>query len=102
LKKLDQKRYRPFRIIKKIGQGAFQLKLPEGWIIHDVFNEDLLTRYRESYYQGQHIEPAPLPKLLMKKRNTKLKKYRSIRNEEKKHNIWCIGRAMEMNTINGS
>ena len=43
LKKLDQKRYRPFKILKTIGQGAFQLKLPEEWIIHDVFNEDLLT-----------------------------------------------------------
>jgi len=28
-KKLDQKRYRPFRISKDIGQGAFQLELPE-------------------------------------------------------------------------
>jgi len=43
LKKLDQKRYGPFKILKTIGQGAFQLKLPEEWIIHDVFNEDLLT-----------------------------------------------------------
>jgi len=30
LKKLDQKRYRSFKILKVIGQGAFQLKLPEG------------------------------------------------------------------------
>jgi len=29
-KKLDQKRYRPFRISKDIGQGVFQLELPEG------------------------------------------------------------------------
>ena len=29
-KKLDQKRYRPFKILKMIGQGTFQLKLPEG------------------------------------------------------------------------
>ena len=29
LKKLDQKRYRPFRISKDIGQGVFQLKLLE-------------------------------------------------------------------------
>ena len=42
-KKLDQKRYRPFKILKTIRQGAFQLKLPEGWMIHNVFNEDLLT-----------------------------------------------------------
>ena len=29
-KKLDNKRYGPFRIIKDIGSGAFQLELPEG------------------------------------------------------------------------
>jgi len=29
LKKLDQKQYRPFKILKMIGQGVFQLKLPE-------------------------------------------------------------------------
>jgi len=29
-KKLDNKRYRPFKISKNIGSGAFQLELPEG------------------------------------------------------------------------
>ena len=43
LKKLGQKRYGPFKVLKAIGQRAFQLKLPERWMIHDVFNEDLLT-----------------------------------------------------------
>jgi len=43
LKKLDNKRYRPFRISKDIGSGAFQLELPEGWAIHNVFNKNLLT-----------------------------------------------------------
>ena len=42
-KKLDQKRYRPFRISKNIGLGAFQLELLEEWMIHNVFNEKLLT-----------------------------------------------------------
>ena len=42
-KKLDNKRYRPFRISKDIGSGAFQLELLEGWMIHNVFNEDLVT-----------------------------------------------------------
>ena len=42
-KKLDQKRYEPFRISKNIGQKVFQLELLEEWIIHNVFNEDLLT-----------------------------------------------------------
>jgi len=64
LKKLDQKRYRPFRISKDIGLGVFQLELPEGWMIHNVFNEDLLTRCREPHYKGQHMEPAPLPMII--------------------------------------
>ena len=42
-KKLDQKQYRLFKILKAIGQEAFQLKLPEGWIIHNMFNKNLLT-----------------------------------------------------------
>jgi len=42
-KKLNNKRYGPFRISKDIGLRAFQLELPEGWMIHNVFNEDLLT-----------------------------------------------------------
>jgi len=42
-KKLDNKRYGPFRIIKDIGLGVFQLELLESWMIHNVFNEDLLT-----------------------------------------------------------
>ena len=42
-KKLDNKRYRSFRISKDIGSGIFQLELLEGWAIHNMFNKDLLT-----------------------------------------------------------
>jgi len=49
-KKPDQKRYGPFKISKNIGQGAFQLELPEGWIIHDMFNKDLL------YYNSKTLK----------------------------------------------
>jgi len=55
LKKLDQKRYGPFRISKDIGQGAFQLELLEEWMILDVFNKDLLTRCRELQFKEQHM-----------------------------------------------
>ena len=37
----------------------------------------------------------------MKKKNMKLKKYRSIENEEEGHNTWYTGRTTEMNVING-
>ena len=42
-KKLDNKRYRLFKILKDIRSGAFELELPEEWMIHNVFNKDLLT-----------------------------------------------------------
>ena len=42
LKKLHQKRYRSFEIIKNTRQGAFQLKLPEEWVIYNIFNKNLL------------------------------------------------------------
>jgi len=58
-KKLDNKKYRPFRISKDIGLGAFQLKLSEGWMIHNVFNENLLTRCVEPKFKRQHEEPVP-------------------------------------------
>jgi len=51
-KKLDQKRYRPFRISKDIGLRVFQLELSEEWAIHNMFNEDLLTRCNEPQFKN--------------------------------------------------
>jgi len=50
--------------LKDIGLGVFQLELPEGWIIHNMFNEDLLTRYNKLQFKGQYIEPALLPTII--------------------------------------
>ena len=63
-KKLDNKRYGPFEISKDIGLEAFQLKLLEEWAIHNVFNENLLTRYVELKFKRQHKEPAPPPTII--------------------------------------
>ena len=65
-KKLDQKRYRPFRISKDIGLGVFQLELSEQWMIYNVFNKDLLTRCNEPQFKGQHVEPALPPTIINK------------------------------------
>jgi len=43
---------------------VFQLELLEEWMIHDVFNEDLLTRCVEPKFQGQHKDPAPPPMII--------------------------------------
>ena len=58
-KKLHQKRYGSFKITKDIGQEVFQLKLLEGWTIHNIFNKDLLTQCREPQFKGQHIDIIP-------------------------------------------
>jgi len=63
-KKLDNKRYGPFKILKDIGLGAFELELPEGWMIHNVFNENLLTQYTEPKFKGQHEELASPPMII--------------------------------------
>ena len=37
----------------------------------------------------------------MKKRNTNLKKLESTENKDREHNIWYIGRDMEINMTSG-
>jgi len=76
LKKLDQKRYGPFKILKVIGQEAFQLKLLEGWIIHNVFNKNLLTQCKEPQYKGQHVDPAPLLDIINEEEEYEVEKIR--------------------------
>jgi len=61
---LDNKRYGLFKIAKNIGSVVFQLELPEGWMIYNVFNKNLLTRCVELKFQGQHKDPAPLPTII--------------------------------------
>ena len=63
-KKLDNKRYKPFRILKDIGSEAFQLELPEGWVVHNVFNENLLTRCIEPKFKKQYKKLTLLPTII--------------------------------------
>jgi len=76
---LDNKRYGPFRISKNIGSGVFQLELPEGWIIHNIFNEDLLTQCVEPKFKGQHEEPAPPPTIINEEEEYEVEEVRKHR-----------------------
>ena len=80
-KKLNNKKYRPFRISKNIDSGAFQLELLEGWAIHNMFNEDLLTQCVELKFKGQHEELAPPPMIINKEEEYKIKKVRKHRKQ---------------------
>ena len=36
-------------------------------MIHNMFNNDLLTRCNKPQFKGQHVEPAPPPTIINKK-----------------------------------
>jgi len=82
-KKLDNKRYGPFRISKDIRSGAFELELPEEWMIHNVFNEDLLTRCIELKFKGQHMKLAPLLIIINEEEEYKIEEVRKHRKRGK-------------------
>ena len=80
-KKLNNKRYRPFRIAKDIGSGAFQLELLEGWMIHNVFNEDLLTWCVEPKFKEQHKDLAPSPIIINEEEEYEVEEVRKYRKQ---------------------
>jgi len=52
-------------------------------MIHDVFNEDLLTRCREPHYQEQHMEPAPSSTIIDEKEKYKVEEVWKHRKQGK-------------------
>ena len=78
-KKLDDKRYGPFRISKNISLRAFQLELLEGWAIHNVFNKDLLTCCVELKFKEQHKKLAPPPTIINEEEKYEVEKVRKHR-----------------------
>ena len=78
---MDNKRYKPFRIAKDISLGAFQLDLPEGWMIYNIFNKNLLTQYVELKFKGQYEDPAPPPMIINKEEEYKVEEVRKHRKQ---------------------
>jgi len=64
-KKLEDKRYGPFKIIQKVNASSYRLQLPEKFkSIHPVFHEALLTPYKPPSYPSQ-IKPPPPPPVII-------------------------------------
>ena len=83
-KKLDNKKYKSFRILNDIGLEAFQLELLEGWVIHNMFSKDLLIWCIEPKFKGQHEELVPPPMIINKKEEYEVE-------EVRKHRKWGRG-----------
>jgi Chromo (CHRromatin Organisation MOdifier) domain len=61
-RKLDDKRYGPFKVVKKVGAAAYKLTLPDNWLaIHPVFHESLLTPYCPPCHAHQCPPQPPNP-----------------------------------------
>lgn len=59
-KKLDDKRYGPFPVKKKVGESAYELKLPDTWKgAYPVYNESYLTKARKPTFPSQQPPPPP-------------------------------------------
>ena len=82
---------------------AFKLELPEEWMIHNIFNKDLLTQYVEPKFKGQHKNPAPPPTIINEKEEYEVEEIRKYRKQERRtqylvhwkgygdqHNQWIV------------
>ena len=60
-KKFNDKCYRPFKLIKKVGESTYELALPFTWHgIHTVFNKMLLTPHHQGIFLSQEkLKPPP-------------------------------------------
>ena len=58
-KKPAPKRYGPFKIIKEVGQGSYQVQIPETWRIHPVFHASLILPYKETSIHGSNYTQPP-------------------------------------------
>ena len=65
MKKLDDKCYGPFVIDHKVGSSAYWLRLPATWRkVYPVFNEALLTPYKEPQFPSQQHKSPPPPTII--------------------------------------
>ena len=61
-RKLDDKHFGPFKVVKKIGLSAYEIKLPPSWKGKTPnFNETYLTPYHDPQFAQQKKPPPPPP-----------------------------------------
>jgi hypothetical protein len=61
MKKLDDKRHSPFKVVCKVGSPSYKLKLPNTWKVHPVFNTVFLKLWVPPVAEHQKAVPLPPP-----------------------------------------
>jgi hypothetical protein len=61
MKKLDDKRHGPFKVVRKVGSLSYELKLPDTWKVHPVFNTVFLKPWVPPVAEHQKAVPPPPP-----------------------------------------
>jgi hypothetical protein len=60
-KKFEARRYGPFTVVRKVGAISYELKLPDSWKVHPVFNTVFLRPWVPPVAAHQHHnDPPPL------------------------------------------
>jgi hypothetical protein len=65
--KLEDLRFGPFKIVKRIGAGAYKIEIPKTWKqkkVHNTFNERLLKPYVAPFFPSQ-VLPLPEPPVII-------------------------------------
>ena len=73
-----------FQNLEGYWSRSTQLKLLKGWIIHNVFNEDLLIRCRELQLKEQHMELAPPLMIINEEEKYEVEEVRKHRKQEQR------------------
>jgi len=72
-------------------------------MIHNMFNEDLLTRCNKPQFKGQHVEPVPILTIINEKEEYEVKEVQKHRKRDRgtqylvhwksyrdEHNQWIV------------
>jgi hypothetical protein len=71
-RKLDNKRYGPFKVEEKVSDWAYRLKLPETWAIHNIFHSTFLTRTHTVEFDSQKKLMPPPPDIIEEEEEYKI------------------------------
>ena len=64
-RKLSHRRLGPFPVVRKVGNGAYRLRLPPSMSrLHLVFNVIKLTLAPDDPVPGRRLRPPPLPEII--------------------------------------